>query len=191
MKKTRAEMQERLLELKSSRVPRANLARVDTIASATPDPRGWAEAMPETLHPLMNSYLFLFAWITADGRPGYRDGTMLCPGCEGLGWFHWGVVHGSGNCECGWPGTLYHLVYDPRDEAECERCGRPKLDHVPQNTEFTALLADAVGVPITRHEFGCPDANRLTDVFKAPVVVKFDLLLWAHPYEVHIPKEER
>lgn len=180
------EMDARLRELKSSRVPRASLARIDTIASRSPDPRPWAEALPEQLHGILDHYLHLFAWLTADGDPTYRDGTMLCPGCTTLGFFSFGLVHGSGNCECGWPGTLYHLVRDPSDEAECERCGEARPEHVPQTSEIVAFGAESI--PIIRHDLRCPKGERLGDVFSAPVVVKFDLLLWAHPYEVHLPK---
>jgi hypothetical protein len=173
-------MADRLAELRGRDVPHASLALID---AREPDKMPWAEQVPEQLHEVLDRYLSQFAWIE-------EGGAMICPGCDTRGVFAWGLVHGSGNCSiCGWPGTVSHLLLDPSDEAECERCGRRKPDHVPQTVDVSTVVAEAMGVEsVVRRELRCPESKSVFDTFKQPLLLKFDVLLWVHPSEVQPPK---
>ncbi len=52
--------------------------------------------------------------------PG-RSPLTLCIQCEkplggACGSFQWGLVHGEGQCSCGWPGRAYHRPTDADGE---------------------------------------------------------------------------
>ncbi len=47
--------------------------------------------------------------------PGEEGKCVNCNRSQGgiLGVFSWGLVHGEGSCECGWPARAYHFVEMP------------------------------------------------------------------------------
>lgn len=159
---TRGEMAERLDELKRQAHPRAS---VNGLAGMI-DPRGEWES--STMPHLVEANRYLRFWLAPDD-----DGKNECP-CCGWGQFYWGIVHGAGFCSCGWPGRLYHTIADDRDLAylACDGCGHARGEH--------AKSPAANGY--------CP--TRDGGWWKPPVIVKFTLLLWAHPYTVRLAPQK-
>lgn len=158
MTHTLKEKAEHLDALKRKPFARCSIERL----GATMDP-------PETWADLIEQHVFteqIDRYLKGFVAP---SGKGPCPSCGSTISFSWGLAHGQGNCWCEWPGTLYHYVYDDREDGDLlcsrEKCGRRRDEHV---------------------ELRCPDDDSAFAEWKPPLVVGFTRLLWAHPYSVHL-----
>lgn len=183
----RSAIAERLAELKSRDVPHASLERIQAAPrSPRMEPKRldsdeavtW-DTLPADLAEVVDAQLSSYAWLL-DPVGGY----LLCPGCETRGAFAWNDVHGQGNCgHCGWPGMLYHYVLDPDPNAPCRRCGARLDEHGPEAEQrWTAITTGEVSIERYRP---CPNSDSTLADYRARDVLRFDLLLWVHPDEVH------
>jgi len=149
---------------------------------------GVLEGIEEQYVPAVDEYLSHY--IAPDAAPE----RGRCPNCKSGG-FGWGVAWGAGHCySCDWPGRLYHVVTDRRDEdflvcsATCNGhrvCEATRGEHVPKEIRWHAVESGETSVEI---ELQCPNPTpppglRLpfTSRYHAPEIARFTLLLWAHP----------
>lgn len=166
---------ERLAELKRTNVPRCSIERLGVTVDP-PSPFNVDDLeFTERARGILNAYLRRFT------DPADPKGCPNCGGALGAGW---GYAYGSIMCGCGWPGTRLHFVRDPGDEAECEHCEAPKSAHASVSREAVPY---GTGLSIARVELVCPRDDGGT--YKAPTILAFDRILWAHPYDVHLSKE--
>lgn len=165
-----------LVNLKRKPFPRCSTERIGLIMDP---PETWAEVIEN--HVAAEALEDYLRGFVAPNEKGERP----CPKC-GHGFFGWGLVHGAGSCACGWPGTLYHYVRNlsEDDDVICadEKCRRSRGDHVPTEKKWQTAGSDSTRIVI---ELRCPD-QEWPHSFRAPDLVRFSLLLWAHPYAVHL-----
>lgn len=185
---TRIELGDRISELKREDWPRFSL---DHIVSGAPRLVEAVDAVrtDPALVAIVNRYLRHYV-------PGD------CP-CCGHGFFGWGIAWGAGTCSCGWPGRLFHVIHDDRDDpdlvcsATCNGyrvCEARRGDHIPVDVPWVGLPSGESGV---RHELRCPDPNAPPGLnpqgfraeWRPPEVLRFNAMLWVHPYEVHLRPE--
>lgn len=163
----REQLAERLHELKHQAAPRASLALLQAASTWRP-----LEGKGDDVRAIVDQYLRVYAMSD-------------CPGCD-HGAFAWGLVYGQGKCVwCGWPGTLYHYVRDPRPDALCDGCSQPRSDHEQVEVTWIEVATDR---PVQHRELRCPVAGAGIGYYQAPTLVRFDGLLWAHPYTVHLTR---
>lgn len=172
MSYTAEEKAERLLEMKRQPFRRCS---IDRIGGTMDPPESWVELIEVHIHAeIVDRYLRGFV---------DPEEKAPCPFCRSTISFSWGLVHGQGNCHCGWPGTLYHYVHDSRPDGDLlclrENCGKRRDEHV-ENTVHTEQGEQV--------ELGCPGFKHRFDTFKPPLIVRFTRLLWVHPYDVHMRK---
>lgn len=176
------ERAEQLAEMKRQPFPRASIARL----GGTMDPaESWSELIEQHIYAeIIDRYLRDFV------DPGDK---APCPFCGSTISFSWGLVHGQGNCRCGWPGTLYHRVYDNREIEELicatPECGVPRGVHIAKPVRYVVQAAVHGAGEETRIELRCPITAGLESgalQFKPPLIVGFTRVLWSHPYGVHL-----
>lgn len=167
MSYTLEEKLERLHEMKREPFARCSIEQL----GATMDPaESWSALVEQHIYAeIIDVYLRNYV------APGEEN---RCPFC-GVGFFGWGLVHGEGNCSCGWPATLYHRIRDRREDGDllCDDadCGRRRDEHVPTEGVYG------------RVELRCPEQGEdFPQKFQPPLIVGFTRLLWAHPYSVHL-----
>lgn len=182
-----AELRERLTEMKRKPWPRASMANL------TPNDRiqeTWDRiAVDDALRAQVDAYL--------------RNYTIDdCPGC-GHGFFGWGIAWGTGECACGWPGSLYHQIRDTRKHgwlactATCNGiavCHDARSDHIPTEIHWQTVDGDESRTEI---ELRCPNPKQppgltrpITSRYQAPLIVEFTGMLWSVPYAVHARSEQ-
>lgn len=151
-------------------------------------PLATLETLRERLHPA--SFVDGLAPAICDTLTAHLAhylATVECPICGGRA-FTWGLQYGVGKCvHCTYPGRMYHTVLEPvLPDTLCDDCGRPRAEHLA--AEEVVMPIDPPGEPYGEEYPRCPGSEY--ERFRAPVAVKFELLLWANPAEVVKPKTE-
>lgn len=184
---TRSEMTEALDKLKRTAIPRCSAERL-TLSMEPPE--SWAEIIERpAIEEMIDKYLRMFVApvLTDDGLR-----TDNCPMCGGH-WTSWDLAWGAVVCSCGYPGRLYHRIKDTRTDDDLICSAATNGHRVCTSTRGEHVLLE--GTEILR----CPsptvppglNAERFTHDWSAPDIAGFSLLLWVHPYTVHISRSRR
>lgn len=137
---------------------------------------------------IVEDYLYSYA------DPGEHS---PCPSCGSTSSFGWGIAWGAGKCRCGWPGRLYHVITDRREEpslvcsAKCNGqrvCTSPRGDHEAVTRYWYTMDGPDEGKRTERIHLMCPDPVKpmglrdpFTSEYRPPEIVEFKRILWAHP----------